>query len=101
MEAVTDRILADETVNITRYRKNPMDYFKDKPLAVLKGNKTAGYVMSASAFEGIVAHLERLESASSVPSHFNPTAKRLNAIAEHGRELMGKITEDSVLAYSE
>lgn len=56
------KILADETVSISDFRKDPSKCIKDKPIAVLKHNKLVGYVIGKASFEQMMAIIEEAQS---------------------------------------
>ncbi|MBB6054230.1 type I toxin-antitoxin system antitoxin YafN [Tolumonas osonensis] len=89
------RILAEHTVSMTELRKNPAQYFTDEPIAVLSNNKPAGYMLSASLFEAMVDLLEKQQANRQFVAKFRPTAEQLKAIALHGQELIGQVTDET------
>ncbi len=89
------RILAEHTISMTELRKNPAQYFTDEPIAVLSNNKPAGYMLSASLFEAMVDLLEKQQANRQFVAKFRPTAEQLKAIALHGQELIGQVTDET------
>ena len=89
------RILAEHTVSMTELRKNPAQYFTDEPIAVLSNNKPAGYMLSASLFEAMIDLLEKQQANRQFVAKFRPTAEQLKAIALHGQELIGQVTDET------
>jgi antitoxin StbD len=56
-----EKILADLTVNITDFKKNPeatLSLAKNRPVAVLRNKKPAFYVLEPALFEAIMDELE-------------------------------------------
>ena len=47
-------IYAEQAVLITELRKNPSQFFKEEPVAVLSNNKTTGYIFNAELYEQIL-----------------------------------------------
>lgn len=97
----THTILTDQTVSITELRKNPAQYFREKPVAVLSNNKPAGYMVSAELFEQMMALLEEQESNREITGHFHPSADRLKTIAEQGNSLLLNATDKQLGDFSE
>jgi len=95
----TQAILAEKTVSISDFRKEPSKYFVGEPVAVLSNNKTAGYVLSPEAFQAIMSLLESTSSESK--AKFRPSKTRLEAIAQKGAELLSQASEDDLGDFSE
>lgn len=95
------RILAEHTVSITELRKNPAQYFTDKPIAVLSNNRPAGYMLSASLFEAMMDLLEKQPSNEAFVASFRPSAEQLKAIALHGQTLLEQATDADLRQFSE
>jgi len=73
------QVLAEQTISISEFRKNPGDVFKQRqPVAVLSNNKPAGYVLNADLYERMVMIIE--QAAPEMAAEFHPTRTRLNAI---------------------
>ena len=92
-------ILAEKTVSISDFRKEPSKYFTDEPIAVLSNNKTAGYVLSPEAFQAMVALLEK--SYPELKAQFRPSKARLETIAAKGAELLENATNEDLEDFSE
>ena len=91
----TQSILAEKTVSISDFRKEPSKYFTDEPVAVLSNNKTAGYVLGPETFEAMIALIEN--SSGKVKSKFRPSRLRLEAIAVKGAELLLQASDDDLI----
>jgi len=95
----TQAILAEKTVSISEFRKEPSKYFTDEPIAILSNNKTAGYVISPEAFQAMVALLENISPETK--AKFRPSKARLEAIAQRGAELLSKISDEDLGDFAE
>ena len=88
----TQHIYAEQTVSITELRKNPSQFFKEEPVAVLSNNKPAGYMLSAELYEQMIKLLE--SRGGVVPSQFRPSRARLDEIAKKGEDLLLNASDD-------
>jgi len=95
----TQAILAEQSVSITDYRKNPGQYFLEEPVAVLSNNKPAGYVLGAELYERMLKLLDAV--APEAKSHFRPASARLEAIAHLGNELLANASEEELGDFKE
>jgi len=95
----TQSILAEKTVSISDFRKEPSKYFIGEPVAVLSNNKTTGYVLSPEAFQAIMSLLENVSPETK--ANFRPSKARLEAIAKKGAELLSQASEDDLGDFSE
>ena len=82
----TQRIYAEQTVSITELRKNPSQFFKEEPVAVLSNNKPAGYMLSADLYEQMIKLLESNHQTSN--AQFRPSRARLDEITQQGQALL-------------
>ncbi len=90
----THHIYAEQTVSITELRKNPAQFFRDEPVAVLSNNKPAGYMLSAELYERLIHLLE--ENANVTDATFRPSRARMEAIAKHGEALLLSATNEDL-----
>ena len=90
----TQHIYAEQTVSITELRKNPAQFFKEEPVAVLSINKPAGYMVNPELFEQMINLLAA--NTKTVESQFRPARARLEAIAKKGEELLLNATEEQL-----
>lgn len=97
----TQKILADETVSITDFRRKPQAYFTDHAIAVLSNNRTAGYILGAEVYETLLSVLQQSQQFDSFEGRFRPTAARMREIAEHGGELLKQASEEDLSSFSE
>ncbi len=95
------KLLAEETVSVSEFRKHPSDYFTDHPVAVISRNKPAGYVIGAELFESMMALIEQIQEARQVTSEFRPAAARLREIAAKSAALLKEAGEDDLDKFSE
>ena len=91
----TQAIFAEQTVSITELRKNPSEFFKEEPVAVLSNNKTAGYMLSAELYEQMLQLLN--QQSTVVKSRFRPTRTRLDEIAKNCSEALLNATSNENL----
>lgn len=64
-----DTILASVSVSVTELKRNYANILKqaeDSPIAVLNHNRPEAYLLPASHYERLLAHLEDLEDAKLV-----------------------------------
>ena len=64
-----DTILANVSVSVTELKRNYANILRqaeDSPIAVLNHNRPEAYLLSASHYEQLIAHLEDLEDAKLV-----------------------------------
>lgn len=92
-------ILAEKTVSISDFRKEPSKYFTDEPVAVLSNNKAAGYVLSPEVFQAMVSLLETISTETK--AKFRPSKARLEAIAQRGAELLSQASDEDLGDFSE
>ncbi len=52
-------------------------------------------MLSASLFEAMVDLLEKQQANRQFVAKFRPTAEQLKAIALHGQELIGQVTDET------
>lgn len=95
----TQAILAEKTVSISDFRKEPSKYFTDEPIAVLSNNKTAGYVLSPEAFQAMVSLLENISPETK--AKFRPSKARLESIAQKGAEILSQASEADLGDFAE
>jgi antitoxin StbD len=60
LELIMDTILADRTVSMSEFKKNPAAVLrgaKEKPVAVLNHNRPAFYMLKPTLFEAIMEEL--------------------------------------------
>ena len=97
----THKILAEESISVTEFRKNPSHYFTDHPIAVINRNQPTGYVMGAELYELIIKQLEKSEANKALVARFQPTAVMLKQIAAKGAELLDNSTDDELKQFEE
>jgi antitoxin YafN len=97
----TQTILAEETVSITDFRKNPKGYFTDHAIGVLSNNRPAGYVIGAVAYEAMVAIVKQSVGNSFFEGRFMPTAERMKEITQQGAQLLDNASEEDLEQFSE
>jgi antitoxin YafN len=97
----TQKILAEETVSITDFRKSPSSYFTDHVIGVLSNNKPEGYVIGAEAYEAIVAVLKQAQATTFFEGRFKPTAERMREITKQGAQLLTDASEEDLGRFSE
>jgi len=95
----THSILAEQTVSITELRKNPSQFFKAEPVAVLSNNKTVGYMISASLYEQMVQIME--QSSTSATAQFRPSKARMEAITGRGLALLQEASKEDLIDFKE
>lgn len=95
----TQAILAEQTVSITELRKNPNQYFKDEPVAVLANNKPAGYMISAALYEQMIKIMA--QSSPTIAANFRPSKARLDEITRLGNELFENATDEDLRDFQE
>jgi len=96
---VIQAILAEKTVSISDFRKEPNKYFTDEPVAVLSNNKTAGYVLSPETFLAMVTLLEKI--SPEIQAKFRPSKVRLDVITQRGAELLENVSNDDLSDFVE
>ena len=94
-------IMAEETVSISDFRKNPKGYFTDHAIGVLSNNRPAGYVIGAEAYEALVAIITQTQANSFFEGSFKPTAKRMKEITQQGMQLLADASEEDLEKFSE
>lgn len=88
----TDRVLAEHTISMTKFRKKPAEVFKEEqPVAVLSNNKAAGYVVRADVYENMIALLERYAPQDS--RQFRPSRGFLQQVKRASAEWLDNATE--------
>ena len=97
----TQTILAEETVPISEFRKNPKVFFTDHAIGVLSNNRLAGYVIGAEAYEALVAILKQTQATTFFEGRFKPTAERMREITEQGAQLLANASEEDLEHFSE
>jgi len=97
----THKILAEESVSVTEFRRNPSHYFTDHPIAVINRNQPTGYVMGAELFELLMAQLEASEASRGMVARFQPTAAMLRNIAAQGADLLEKARDNELDQFEE
>lgn len=95
----TQAILAEQTVSITELRKNPNQYFRDEPVAVLANNKPAGYMVSAALYEQMIEIMA--QSSPAIAANFRPSKTRLDEITRLGNELLSKASDEELGNFQE
>jgi len=92
-------ILAEKTVSISDFRKEPNKYFTDEPVAVLSNNKAAGYVLSPETFQAMVTLLEKISPETQ--AKLRPSKVRLDVIAQKAAELLVNTSNDDLSDFVE
>ena len=97
----THKILAEETISVTEFRKNPSHYFTDHPVAVLSHNQPKGYLLSPELFESMMDNLEQSQAGRNIVGQFRPSAARMQEIVAKGAELVASASEEKLGSFSE
>lgn len=97
----TSKILAEDTVAVSELRKNPSDYFLDRPVAVMSHNKATGYTLGAELFEKLMHIVELSQQKQSVEGLFRPSIARMNEITQASADFLSKAKEDDLGKFSE
>lgn len=97
----THKILAEETVPVSELRKNPSEYFTDRPIAVMNHNRATGYTLGVELFEQMMAIIEHSEEGKTIRGQFRPTAERLKEIAAASAAFHKNATEEQLGSFSE
>jgi antitoxin YafN len=87
----TSTIYAEKAVSSSEARKHFKHCLSGEPVVVLSNNEPAGYMMSATFFEGLMKALE-VKNADSVSS-FRPMSARLEAIAHLNAQALIELDE--------
>ncbi|EKO3606698.1 hypothetical protein GCS56_000592 [Vibrio metschnikovii] len=95
----TSRIYAEKAVSSSEARKHFKDCLSGEPVVVLSNNEPAGYMMSASFFEGLMKALEG-KNADSVSS-FRPMSARLEVIAHLNAQALTELNESILGEFKE
>ena len=84
---------AEKAVSSSEARKHFKDCLSGEPVVVLSNNEPAGYMMSATFFEGLM-------KADSVSS-FRPMSARLEAIAHLNAQALTELDESILSEFKE
>jgi antitoxin YafN len=90
----TSTIYAEKAVSSSEARKHFKDCLSGEPVVVLSNNEPAGYMMSATFFEGLMKALE--EKGTDSVSSFRPMSARLEVIARLNAQALTEL-DDSIL----
>lgn len=95
----TSRIYAEKAVSSSEARKHFKDCLSGEPVVILSNNEPAGYMMSATFFEGLMKALEAKNSGS--VSSFRPMSARLEAIAHLNAQALTELEESDLDDFQE
>ena len=96
---VTHPIYAEQTVSITELRKNPSQFFKEEPVAVLSNKKTTGYLLSAELYEQMLQLLAGKPIATK--AKFQPNRSRLEEIAKNHSAALNRAAKEDLGDFGE
>lgn len=94
-------IFVQQTISLAELRKQPAQYFRDEPVAVLSNNKPMGYVMSAALFEQLMHLAEQQQQEKSFAANFRPSSQHLQELAAQAGELVDKLSEADIKDFQE
>lgn len=92
-------IYAEKAVSSSEARKHFKECLSGEPVVVLSNNEPAGYMMSATFFEGLMKALEE-KNADSISS-FRPLSARLEVIAHLNAQALSEMDENMVGEFQE
>jgi antitoxin YafN len=92
-------IYAEKALSSSEARKHFKDCLSGEPVVVLSNNEPAGYMMSASFFEGLIKALED-KNAGSVSS-FRPMTARLEIITHLNAQALTVLDEKTLDEFQE
>lgn len=92
-------IYAEKAVSSSEARKHFKECLSGEPVVVLSNNEPAGYMMSATFFEGLMKALEE-KNADSISS-FRPMSARLGVIAHLNAQALSEMDENMVGEFQE
>lgn len=92
-------IYAEKAVSSSEARKHFKDCLSGEPVVVLSNNEPAGYMMSATFFEGLIKALEG-KSTGSISS-FRPMSARLEVIAHLNANALTDLDESDLGEFQE
>lgn len=95
----TSTIYAEKAVSSSEARKHFKDCLSGEPVVVLSNNEPAGYMMSATFFEGLMKALEG--KSSDTISSFRPMSARLKVIAHLNAQALSELDEKTLGEFQE
>lgn len=95
----TSTIYAEKAVSSSEARKHFKDCLSGEPVVVLSNNEPAGYMMSASFFEGLMKALEGKNK--DLISSFRPSIARLDVIAHLNAQALVELNEKDLGDFQE
>ncbi|WED20818.1 hypothetical protein L3Q72_09190 [Vibrio sp. JC009] len=95
----TSTIYAEKAVSSSEARKHFKDCLSGEPVVVLSNNEPAGYMMSATFFEGLMKALEG-KGTDSISS-FRPMSARLDVIAHLNAQALAELDENDLGEFQE
>lgn len=92
-------IYAEKAVSSSEARKHFKDCLSGEPVVVLSNNEPAGYMMSATFFEGLIKALEgkNIDAVSS----FRPMSARLEVITHLNTQALADLDDGIVGEFQE
>ena len=94
----TSTIYAEKAVSSSEARKHFKDCLSGDPVVILSNNEPAGYMMSASFFEGLIKALEDKKAGS--VSSFRPMTARLEIITHLNAQALTELDENTLADFS-
>jgi len=91
-----NKILAEDTVSVSELRKNPGDYFLDRPVAAMKSNQAIGYMVGADLFEKMVQIIEQSQQEKSILGKFRPTTVQLKKITKASAQFLQNASDEDL-----
>ncbi len=95
----TSTIYAEKAVSSSEARKHFKECLSGEPVVVLSNNEPAGYMMSATFFEGLMKVLEGKNTG--LTSSFRPMSARLELIAHVNAQALTELNENDLGEFQE
>lgn len=93
-------LYAEETISITKLRTQLAKVLKrERPVAILSHNETAGYIVNAAVFARLVELAE--SAAPGVSAEFRPSAARLREITSRSAAVLLDSTDEELAEFDE
>lgn len=80
-------------IDVIDLTSNPIQYFREKPIAVHSDGNVLGYVIGVELFEQMMKIIGDFEEARAIRSQFRPSAKRLREICQRSAEALDRNLE--------
>lgn len=82
-------------IDVRDLTPNPMQYFREEPIAVHSDGSVLGYVIGVELFEQMMKTIGDFEEARAIRSQFRPSAERLREICQRSAEALDRNLESN------